>query len=344
MSQNPPSTPLVERFESDNGAKIYRLRLEAFPKFYVYSYLLLEAGPPTLIDCGSNTDSSHADLLARLEEVRTHFEPAFQPHDIERIFITHGHIDHHGGLNFIHDRLPHAQIAIHPLDRRILSAYEERVVVASKNLRVYLERAGVKPDHVANLMEMYAFAKRLIRSESVDFTLDDGLALDGMTFIHVPGHCSGQVCIRVGDILLTADHILSRITPHQAPESITRYMGLGHYLESLDKVAHLSDIRLALGGHEAPIHDLYGRIAEIKADHQQKLTRICELLKEAGHPMTISDISKGIYTKVSGYNILLALEEIGAHVEYLYERGELAISNLAQVENEDNPPLCYSVL
>jgi len=42
--------------------------------------------------------------------------------------------------------------------------------------------------------------------------------------------------------------------------------------------------------------------------------------------------------------VLLALEEVGAHVEFLYERGQLAVSNLDEVEKEDNPPLKYSIV
>jgi hypothetical protein len=38
---------------------------------------------------------------------------------------------------------------------------------------------------------------------------------------------------------------------------------------------------------------------------------------------------------------LLALTEVGAHVEYLYERGALRVLNIDQVERETNPPLRY---
>jgi hypothetical protein len=38
---------------------------------------------------------------------------------------------------------------------------------------------------------------------------------------------------------------------------------------------------------------------------------------------------------------LLALEEAGAHVEFLYERGDLAVVNLDEVEREINPPLRF---
>ncbi len=337
------SLPPIERFESSSGARIYRIPAEVFPGFIAYCYVVLDSGLPTLVDTGSGYGSSDEHLLQGLDGLRTDFGEALQLTDIRRILITHGHIDHFGGLAAALE-YTHAQVGIHELDRRVLTAYEERVVVASKDVRVYLERAGVRPDLRAGLMEMYQFGKQHVRSVNVDISLSEDAPLDGMRFVHVPGHCPGQVCILLGDVLLSADHILAKTTPHQAPESITLYTGLGHYLESLDKVRRIDGIRLALGGHEEPIADVYGRIDAIQASHQRKLERVLDIIKEGGQPCTISDISKAMYPDRHGYDVLLALEEVGAHVEYLYQHGRLAVCNLDEVEREDNPPLKYGVI
>jgi len=164
-----------------------------------------------------------------------------------------------------------------------------------------------------------------------------------MEFIHTPGHCPGQVCIRLGDVLLSADHVLARTTPHQAPESITHSMGLGHYADSLRKLLRFSGIRLALGGHEEPIGDLYGRIEAIRASHGRKLDRIRAIMRAQGQPMTISQISRAMYPDVEDYHILLALEEAGAHIEYLYQHGYLSIANLKEFEAEANPAILYEL-
>lgn len=343
MSDKNALTQRVEKFETSSGLRIYRMRLEAFPKFFVYSYLLMGGAKRTLVDCGSAMEQSHTDLAAALEMVATEFGEDISLQKIDRIMLTHGHIDHHGGLSFVREQ-SQAEVGIHPLDRRILMAYEERVVVTTKNLRVYLQRAGVNPENIGHLMDMYGFAKRLIKSEEVNFLMEESTQIDGMTFYHTPGHCPGQVCIKIDDVMLTADHILSRITPHQAPESITHFTGLAHYLESLDKIKKVAGVRLALGGHEDPIHDVYSRIDEIKVDHHDKLDRVLATIQNAEQPLSISDISKEMYPNMKSYNILLALEEVGAHVEYLYERGNLAVDNLDEVEKLDNPALKYCVI
>jgi hypothetical protein len=48
-----------------------------------------------------------------------------------------------------------------------------------------------------------------------------------------------------------------------------------------------------------------------------------------------------MYPKVEGFHVLLALEEVGAHVEYLYQRGRLRVDNLDEVERAVNPPVRY---
>lgn len=339
-----PGLPPLERYITAGGVRIYRLPVVAFPGLEAYAHLVLGAGVPTLVDTGSGLGSSNDDLDAAFAALHSAYGERISLGDVARVLITHGHIDHFGGLSHVVAQAKAGvQIGVHPLDRRILSAYDERVIIATKELTIYLERAGIPPHLRARLIEMYGFAKRHYRSHHVDLLLDDGQELDGMRFIHTPGHCSGQVCIRIDDVLLSADHILARTTPHQSPESITHYTGLGHYFASLDRIAAERDLRLALGGHEEAIEDVYARIQAIRESHGRKLNRVIDALRAAGEPQTISALSKAIYPERHGYDVLLAIEEVGAHVEYLYERGELGIANLDQIEQEDNPALLYQL-
>lgn len=338
------SLPAIERFESNTNVRIYRIPVEAFPGFIAYTYILLGAGVPTLMDTGSGYGNSNDQLMAGIRALKEDFGESLDVKDIKRILISHGHIDHFGGLDFMVEQTGGAQVGIHEIDRRVLTAYEERVVVATKDVRVYLERAGIKPEHLGKLIDMYGFSKKHVRSVKVDINLDEDIPIDGMQFIHTPGHCPGQVCILIGDVLLSADHVLAKTTPHQAPESITAYTGLGHYLESLKKVERIGGIRLALGGHEEPIEQVYERIQGIRASHGRKLERVIDAINAAGEPIPISEISKHMYPDRHGYDVLLALEEVGAHVEYLYQHGKLAVCNLDEVERENNPALKYGVV
>ena len=104
--------PPIERFQSSSGAKIYRLPVEAFPGFIAYAYVVFDVGPTTIIDTGSGYGNSNDHLLQGLEAIRTQFGEPFHVSDIRRIILTHGHIDHFGGLPMLMEHTD-AEIGIH---------------------------------------------------------------------------------------------------------------------------------------------------------------------------------------------------------------------------------------
>ena len=322
----------VTRYEADGGARIYRIPARAFPMLVANIYVVIAGDYAALIDTGSGLDESDDDFRTGMETLRDEWGERLTWADLTRIVVTHGHIDHHGGLGAVLGRTS-APIAVHELDRRVLTNYEERLVLASRALSAFLWRAGVSESNHASLMGMYSWSKGLFRSVEVATILHDGDLLDGLFLVHhTPGHCPGQVCLQLGDVLFSADHVLPRTSPHLAPESITPWTGLDHYLLALEKIAAVPEIRLALGGHEEPIDDLYARVAQIKSSHMRKLDRVRAACVE---PRTINELAKTIYPIVQGYDILLAIEEIGAHVEYLDQRGELEIDNLDEVAEDE---------
>ena len=87
-----------------------------------------------------------------------------------------------------------------------------------------------------------------------------------------------------------------------------------------------------------PIRNLPERMDEIRVSHEQRLRKVLEL---CAAPTTVKDVSHNPFGAVTSYNVLLALEETGAHIEYLYQRGELAVANLDDVETVQNPMVSY---
>lgn len=328
----------VTRFVTANRRLIYAIPVRSFPNLTTNLFVISDGQNLTLVDCGSGAFHSSDDLVAGLERIGELYGEAIRLSDLTAILITHGHIDHFGGLNFVRQHNPNAPIGVHMLDRRVLSHHEERVVFAVSRLQAFLETAGVPTEQRDALLRAYTFAKAIYKSVPVQFCLEEGQPVLGLQVYHVPGHCAGLVCLQVDDILLTADHILSRTTPHQAPESITRNMGLGHYFDSLAKIARLDGVRLGLGSHEDPMPDVPARVQAIRQLHEARLERVLELCVQ---PATIASISLGLFGRVKDYHILLALEEAGAHVEYLYERGLLVASNVEEIERAPHAPVQY---
>jgi glyoxylase-like metal-dependent hydrolase (beta-lactamase superfamily II) len=337
----------LRTFTTADGARVFQLPLLAFPGLVSYAYLVLAEADSgsyrVLIDAGSGFGDSNQHLEAGLARVSSSLGFPFGLADLTHVLITHGHIDHFGGLSYVRPRTP-ALIGVHELDLRNLTNHAERLAVVAPHLRTFLLEAGVDAGRVGQLLDLYRMTKSLYRSVQVDFTYEAiDMRLGPFEFIHVPGHCAGHVAIRLQDVLFSGDHVLAETSPHQSPEQLTHSTGLDHYLKSLEALRQWSKgVRLALGGHKEPITDLNARITEIQQLHADRLVQTLWLMDE---PHTIAEVSQALFGEVHGYNVLLALEEAGAHVEYLYQRGLLGIENLEEVEHAVQPlPVRYRCL
>jgi glyoxylase-like metal-dependent hydrolase (beta-lactamase superfamily II) len=326
-------------FQSGGGAAIYQIPIREFPILWGYAYLVLTEQEGisyrVLIDTGSGYGASNEHLEAGIRRAGELSGQDLSFANLTHVLITHGHIDHFGGLSFVRPRTS-AQLGVHELDLRNLTNHEERLAMVARRLEGYLIEAGVLADRVGSIIQMYTLTKNLYTSVRVDFTYEAaGMRLGPFEMLHVPGHCAGHVVIRLHDILFSGDQVLADISPHQSPEHLTLSTGLQHYLTSLDSLQNWAGgVRLTLGGHQAMITDLPRRIAQIRDLHRERLQRVSELLEE---PHSIAEISRSLFGEVHGYNILLALEETGAHVEYLYQRGQLGIANLQEIAATNQP-------
>lgn len=325
----------VRQFATSGGATIYLMQVETFPDHVNNVYLIRDGERAMLYDCGSQTAQSRDDLRRAELVLRQVFGETRRLDDVSDVVISHAHIDHFGGVGAWSGR---ARIHVHEFDARVITRFEERIVTAAMQLRVFIERAGVDEAARHELESMYVFTKQLFVSVPVDRTVTDGQEVNGFVVHHAPGHCPGQICLQVHNVLLTADHILPRITPHQSPESLTPWTGLDHYLLSLEKFSHIGGVDLALPGHEEPIPRLQQRIVEIEAFHRGRLDKVRQLCKE---PRTIAELAVGLFGAQPGYGRLLALEEAAAHAEYLSRRGFLEVANLEELMRAPNPVLRY---
>lgn len=327
----------VRKYTTSEGVKVYLLPVLAFPKHVTNCYLVL-GDKPTLLDTGSGLKFSNDSLEEAFADLRANHGESLRLTDVKRVILTHGHIDHFGGLNYVAEQAS-PELCVHELDASTVTHFHERLIVSSRNLQFYLERAGLNAEEVADYVEKNKWSKNLFKAMPVDTTLEEGDRIgDLFQVYHTPGHCPGQVCLGLHDIMFTADHVLARITPNQSPEAIVRYNGLGHYYEALRKIRALGGYRIGLGGHEQDIPDIAARIDDIIAFHDRRLERTLEICAE---PKTIREIALEMFPNAREYHVLLALTEAGAHVEHLHERGRLVVTNIDEVERDANPVLKY---
>jgi glyoxylase-like metal-dependent hydrolase (beta-lactamase superfamily II) len=316
--------PAFTEFETSSGARIHRIPLEVFPNFWAYVYLVQTDEYHVLIDCGSGTETSHANLLNGLQQA------GLQPSQLTHILLTHAHIDHYGGLSQLKP-IVQAKIGVHDLDLQTVSYHEARLALIGRRLASFLADAGLAEETREQLLSIYRFTKAIYRSVPVDFTYEAvDMRLGPFEMVHLPGHCPGHVAIRLEDVVFCGDMVVEGVTPHLSPESINPYNGLDHYLESLVHFRRWArDARLILNGHDDVITDLPERI---EATRQNLTRRMSKALDALDKPLTIAEISQAVYGEMGGYNALLIIEKTGAYVEYLYEHGRIEITNPEEVE------------
>ena len=340
--------PPVVRFVSSSGIRVYRIACQALPHLSARVFLLLGAGVPTLVDVGSGQDRCPPDILTGIGDVRKNFGEPISPDDIRRIILTHGHIDHFGGLaNFVARLGTKLEVAVHPLDREAVVLGNRWAIGSGDHLDRFLVKAGLDAQQRWVLLQHYRRPAGVAADEqgnphgekgtqpvslSVgdighELALADGMTLDGLRFIHTPGHSPGHMCILIDEILLCGDHILPRTLPQLWPESVAPASGLRHYLSSLDKIENVEGISLAAGGHEPVMPDVYKSIAGIRRAQKRRFQRVQDVIRNADGRLTMQEIGQRVYTKAEGFFALLALTDVGARVEYLEEHGKLRIEN-----------------
>ena len=327
------SSSISTQHQTASGIRIQRLPVEAFPNFWAFAYLVRMNDWVVLIDTGSGSESSNSGLEAGLAAA------GVRPADLTHILLTHGHIDHYGGLAYLRERTK-ASIGVHELDLGTITTHEARLAILSRKLEAFLAQAGIPAERRTELLTMYRFTKALFHSVSVDFTYEaHEMRIGPFELLHVPGHCPGHVAIKLDDVIFCGDLVLEHVTPHQSPEELVPFMGVCHYLESLSVFERwASGASLIFNGHDDPIADLPVRIASVRSHLFSRMDQTLESLSE---PRTLVQVTEQVYGAMNGYNALLVIEKIGAYVEYLLQHGLVEIVNSKELEDDPEAAIKY---
>ena len=302
--------------------KIYQIGLPIpFPLKTTNVYLIDES-PRTLIDTGIKTDASFEALTKSLEDL------GFSIPSIERILVTHGHIDHYGQAKKI-SSLSGAPIYIHPNEYgRIRS-----IIHSFGPLKSILLRNGVPETLVNQAIRFMESAQNMADPLNEAFFWEDGepISFATMTWrtIHCPGHSPGLICFYWPEkkTLFTSDHLLKEITPNPVlyvPDNNAplRYPGLGEYLSSLKKVEGL-DVDLLLPGHGEEVYDSKGLIQKITRHHQERMNYVLSSLSQ--REKSPYEIAMDLFPGVPPFEIFLGISEAVGHLEILKEERKVRV-------------------
>ncbi|MGB8643976.1 MAG: MBL fold metallo-hydrolase [Anaerolineae bacterium] len=307
---------LMSEIEPD----IFQVRIPIpFPLKNIQSYLVREADGWTMIDTGLNDPPAL--------EAWEHAFRALQmtPRDIRRILLTHTHPDHFGLAGYFQNL---SSAPVYALNEEIEIVPREwpPKEIAIPMLSRYFARNGAPPDVMARVAGRSQEVWDMIQPLPVLSPLHEGdeVQIGGQPYrvIWVPGHADGHLIFhRVSDgLMFIGDHVLMKITPNIARWPQLDPNPLKTYLKSLDKVAPLHT-SVALPGHRAVIHDLPGRIIEIKHHHD---VRLKETWAAAGEGCDGYQVARVLFPRlITADDVRLGMVEALSHLEYLTQAGRL---------------------
>ena len=303
--------------------KIYKIELPIpFPLKSMNVYFI-DDSPRTLVDAGIKTEVSFETLKKGLETIGVGLN------SIERILITHGHIDHYGQAKRL-SSLSGAPIYIHSKEYGRIRSF----IHSLGFIKSILLRNGA-PETLVNEAIHYMESAQIM-ADSLDeaFFLDDGdsILFKSMSWktIHCPGHSPGLICFHWPEkkILFTGDHLLKEITPNpilNVPEYRPpfRYPSLKDYLNSLEKIERL-DLSLLLPAHGEEIHDIKALIQKIFTHHKERMDRI--LFSLSKKEKTPFQIAMDLFPGVPPFEVFLGISEAVGHLEILKEKGIVKVN------------------
>ncbi|GAC1318851.1 MAG: MBL fold metallo-hydrolase [Thermoleophilaceae bacterium] len=284
---------------------------------------LIEDDPLTLVDAGPNSGTSLDELQSQLR-LRGH-----SIEDLERLLITHQHIDHIGLIDII---ARHSGAEVLALDRLVpfVESYQEAAAADDEFAGQVMRRHGI-PDDVAQALQSVSLAFRAWGARgSISRVLREGDQIEfaerTLEVLYRPGHSPTDTVFldRERRLLIGGDHLIGHIssnpliarplTGEERPQSLVTY------IDSLRLTREL-DLDAVLAGHGEPVLDHRKLIDARLHLHARRADKIHGLIRD--RPRSAYEIAQSLWGNVAVTQAFLTLSEVLGHTDILLNEGRI---------------------
>ncbi len=288
---------------------------------------LVEDDPLTLVDTGPNSGKALDELEQALAAHGRRVE------DLERIVLTHQHVDHEGLIGVL-ARRSRAEVCV--LDRLAplvedFSAAQEADDELAERLML---RHGIPREVVMAVRSVARTFRGWGAAAEVTTRLPDGgelrFADRTLRVRHRPGHSPTDTLFHdeARGVVIGGDHLLQHISsnpllqrpvggPSGDPDAPPR--ALLTYLRSLEQTRAMDGVEVVLPGHGDPVTDAAALIGDRLRMHDRRAEKIRRLLER--RPMTGYEIAQALWGTVAITQAFLTLSEALGHLDLLADRG-----------------------
>ncbi len=290
-------------------------------------YAIEDGDGLTLVDAGWAIDDARDWLESGL---------ATLGHDlgsIRRFLVTHLHRDHYSMAVAVRRELgTHVSLGIG--EQASLRNLQEPPEDRGRPVLALLQRCGAEA--IVERLRRHGPPPVDANAEDPDhwFEGEEWVEVAGrrLQALPTPGHTRGHVVFvdRDAGVLFSGDHVLPHITPSIGFESVPNAGALADYLESLERVRALPDLRMlpAHGPVQATTHT---RVEELFVHHDERLRHCVDAVRTGAS--TAWQVARALtwtrretpFDDLDGFNRLLAVTEVAAHLEVLVRRHELTV-------------------
>jgi glyoxylase-like metal-dependent hydrolase (beta-lactamase superfamily II) len=286
---------------------------------------LVEDDPLTLVDSGPNSGTSLTTMEAALAEHGHRVE------DLERIVLTHQHIDHIGLAQILADRSG-AEICSLDALAPWLAAYGDNMEHDDRFAEAIMARHGIPEDIRYALRAVSAQFRAWGARAEVTHTLRPGdeLGFAGRAWRvhHRPGHSPSDTVFHdeASGELIGGDHLIARISSNPLISrpldgaSDERPQALRIYLDSLAATREMA-LTTVLPGHGEPISDHAALIDERFRLHERRAEKLHRLIAE--RPRSAYELAQAMWGNVAVTQAYLTLSEVLGHTDLLVNAGRV---------------------
>jgi glyoxylase-like metal-dependent hydrolase (beta-lactamase superfamily II) len=320
---DPELAPLFERMESEG---IFMMEIPTPFAVGPVNCYLIEDDPLTIFDPGPNSGEAIEALVVGLRS-RGH-----ELADLERIVITHQHIDHLGLVEVV-QHASGAEVVCLDKCKPWMENFDEESSATDRWASGMLVQHGVG-EEVAVALRAVAKAFRGWGSECpVDRTFSEGDFLEfrdrKLEIFHRPGHSSTDTVFWNADTqtMIAADHLIKNISSNPllerpAAEGEPRPQELVLYIESLKKTREMP-ATITLSGHGEPIVDHAALIDARFESTDKRVEKLYAMLAESG-PQTAHELCRGTWGNIAVTQAFLTLSEVLGNLDILENAGRVA--------------------
>lgn len=284
---------------------------------------VLDDDPLTLIDTGAIFAPSEAELEGALRQLGRRVE------DLERVIVSHQHVDHWGLAQTLVERSG-AELCALDAFARWLTAYPASLEAEDRLAAELLNRHGgsVGGTGAGVYRGETAFAAPVSVTQEVRDGDVVGFADRRLRVLHRPGHSPSDTVFHDEDrgVLFGADHLMARpstaiLTPPLDGSSAGRRPpAFADYLASLRATAAM-ELDLVLPGHGEPLAEP-GRVLDERFRRYDRLTERVAAAVDA-EPRTARTIAEAVRGPIADRGLFFALCDVLGYLDELIDAGRV---------------------